>query len=299
LILAQVDSAIDSDLLGKRIICIMDNDPNDFEPTPVIDDQPPYGSVITPQTHSKRRLVIAAIIVLLVGGAAAYWFLHKQPSAPNTTASTSALTTAPNQPLVPDDTQAENTNGNYVSNGTDLNLSFSYPSDWTVTPPSNSNPNDQPITITSPVVSITGANGQSTNGKVVVSIRPGGSTLSELSSGSATAGQASAQIAYNKPTSAQHQYPYLTYIHLAGGANPSSNFEEVVITGVTSFAKDQAILASSLGQLDPIISARFYACSSQTCATNSASSLSITNTAWQNAPVALQTLAIFQSLQIN
>jgi len=278
----------------------MDNDPTNFEPTPVIDDQPQYGSVVTPPRHTRRRLwIILGVILglLLIGGGAAYWFLGRPQAAPAT--STTPVTTAPNQPLVPDDTQAQGTNGRYVSNGKDLNLSFSYPSNWTVTPPTNSNPSDQPITVTSPLVSIPGANGQSSTGKVVVSIRPSGSTLNELSSGKAAAGQESAQIAYDKPTSAQHQYPYLTYLHLAGGANPTSSFDEVIITGVSSFPKDQVIVPASLSQLDPIVSARFYTCSDQTCTTASATPLSITNSTWQNDPVCMQTLAIFQSLQIN
>lgn len=276
------------------------NDPTDFEPTPVIDDQPSYGSVVTPPSHGKRGLliVLSAIVgLLLISGGAAYWFLGRRHAAPATPAA--QVTALPSQTLVPDDTQAQGTSGQYVSNGKDLNLSFSYPSSWTVTPPTNSNPNDQPISVTSPLVSIPSASGQSTTGKVIVSIRPSGSTLSELSSGKAAAGQASAQIAYDKPTSAQHQYPYLTYLHLAGGVNPTSSFEEVVITGISSFAKDQVIVPDSLSQLDPVISARFYACSDQTCATTSATPLSITNSTWQNTPVCMQTLAIFQSLQIN
>lgn len=280
----------------------MDNDPKDFEQPPIIDNQPPYGTVVASQGRDKTKLLLIMVIVLavlLAGGAAAYWFiLRPQPAPANTTAASSSASTS-SQPLVPDDTQAQGTSGHYVSNGKDLNLSFSYPSDWTVTPPSNNNPDDQPITVTSPLVSIPGANGQSTTGKVVVSIRPGGSTLSELSSGKATAGQASAQIAYDKPTSAQHQYPYLTYIHFAGGTNPSNSFEEVIITGTASFAKDQVITSDNLSQLDPVVSARFYACSNQTCAISSSASLSITNTAWQNTQACAQALAIFQSLQIN
>lgn len=280
----------------------MDNDPKDFEQVPVIDDQPQYGQVVVPQSHDKTKLLLILVIVLtviLAGGALAYWLLLRQQPVPAGTSATPTNSAASSQPLVPDDTQAQGTSGRYVSNGKDLNLSFSYPSDWTITPPSNNNPSDQPITVTSPLVSLVGANGQSTTGKVVVSIRPGGTALSELSSDKATAGQASAQIAYDKPTSAQHQYPYLTYIHLAGGANPSSSFEEVVITGVTAFAKDQAITSDNLSQLDPIVSARFYACSNQACATSSSASLSITNATWQNTQACMQALAIFQSLQIN
>lgn len=279
----------------------MDNDPRNFEPTPVIDDQPPYGNPAAPQSRNLRKLIVlvAIVAILLLAGGAAYMLLGRPRTAPKDTATPPATGQSNQAPVVPDNNQGQGTSTNYVSNGKDLNLSFTYPSGWTVSPPTNSNPEDQTITVTSPLVSLPGANGQSTTGKVVVSIRPGGTALNELSSGSATAAQASAQIAYSKPTSAQHQYPYLTYVHLAGGANPSGSFEEVTITGVTSFAKDQVIMSASLGQLDPIVSARFYACSGQACVTSSAASLSITNATWLNADVCQQTLAIFQSLQLN
>jgi len=268
---------------------------------PYVDDQPSYSDV-PPTGQGKRKLVIIIAIVvvaLIVAGGAAYWLLTRPTSAPATTAQTQTSTSTSTQPIVPDDTQAQGTSANYVSNGKDLNLSFTYPSGWTVTPPSNSNPNDQAITVTSPLVSMTNASGQSTTGKVVVTIRPGGSALNELASNKSTAGQASAQIAYSKPTSAQHQYPYLTYIHLAGGVDPSSSFEEVMITGSINFAKDQVVSADALGPLDPVVSARFYTCSDQTCAIGSATPLSITNATWINTDVFMQTLAIFQSLQIN
>ncbi len=281
----------------------MDNDPTDFEPTPVIDDQPPHSNIATPSTHHKTKLFVSlSVIALLVlaGGAAAYWFTnHRGAAAQTGLATPPSASSSSDQPTVPSGTQAPGTPTRYVSNGKDLNLSFSYPTSWTVTPPSNNNPNDQTITVTSPAVSMPSTNGQSVNGKVVVSIRPGGTTLDELASNHATAGQASAQIGYDKPTPAQHQYPYLTYLHLAGGANPNSTFEEVIITGGSSFAKDQVILAADLSLLDPIVSARFYTCSNQTCATTNSAALSITNSTWLNTDVCTQTLALFQSLEIN
>src|SRR6185312_8704007 len=221
--------------------------------------------------HGKRKLIVVVICilaVLLLAGGAAYWFFARPSAAPETASQSPAPTSTDTQPVVPDDTQAQGTSTQYVSNGKDLNLNFTYPSGWTATPASNNNPNDQAITVSSPLTSITNAAGQSATGKIVISIRPGGSALNELANNKATAGQASAQIAYSKPTSAQHQYPYLTYIHLAGGADPSSSFEEVMITGSIAFIKDQVVSADALGPLDPVVSARFYTCSDQACNTN-------------------------------
>lgn len=280
----------------------MDNSPINTDPVPYVDGQTGYNPEPPRRSHRNAWLlgIAIAIVVLLAAGGIAYLLLGRHQATPVAdTTNTTPSTPSTDQPLVPDDTQAQGTGTQYVSNGKDLNLSFSYPSDWTVTPATNSNPNDQAITVTSPLVSVTNAGGQSVTGKVIVSIRPGGTALNELAGDKATAGQASAQIGYTKPTSAQHQYPYLTYLHLAGGADPTSAFEEVMITGSASFPKDQTIPAASLGALDPVISARFYTCSDQACAVANATLLSISNSTWLNTSVCLQTLAIFQSLQIN
>ena len=262
-----------------------------------------YSAGQTPIEPPKRSwrapiLIAGAVAVVLLAGGAAYWFVAlRQTKAPEI--ATTTPTTAQVQPSVPDDTSAQGSSLQYVSNGKDLNLSFTYPAGWTVSPPSNSNQADQQIIVTSPLVSMVSASNQSATGRVVVSIRPGTAALSELAGDKATAGQASSQIAYSKPTSSQHQYPYLTFIHLSGGTNSAGAFEEVMITGVTSFAKDQAVTSLSLSQLDPIISARFYTCSDQTCTAANSAALSITNSTWLNNSATSQTLAMFQSIQIN
>jgi hypothetical protein len=215
--------------------------------------------------------------------------------APAQTTTTTGTTSSQNR--VQPDTVTDTSSKTYTSNGKDLNLSFTYPAGWTVQPASNSNPDDKQITVTSPLATIASADNKSVTGRVVLSIRPGGSTITELAGDKATAAQASTQIAYDKPTSAQHQYPYISFAHLAGGTNPTNAFEEVIVTGITNFAKNQAVYQTSLAQLDPIISARFYTCGDQSC--TATTPLSITNGTWQNNDTTQQALAIFESLQIN
>lgn len=261
-----------------------------------LDDTSEPANNYTPVKKKSLRLAIiiaAVVIILLAAGGGGYWILthkHAKPpqSSSNTTPVVTPTTTAPNP-----------TAQTYTSNGNDLNLTFSYPADWTVTPPSNSNTNDQPITLTSPLTTITSAAGSSTTGKVVILIRPGSAELTELASGNATTPLSSVQFAYDKPTASQHQYPYLTFIHLVSGSNPNNGFEEVMITGVSSFTKGQALPAGSLGQLDPIISASFYSCSSETCTGSAAAPLSITNDTWQSQTVFTQVQSLFQSLQLH
>ncbi len=256
------------------------------------------SSPYSPDARKKRSTlifaIVAASIILLAVAAGAWWWHAKKQSMAKQPSQTDTV----QQAIMPD-TVSDNTTKQYVSNGKDLNLTFSYPSSWTVSPPSNNNASDGPITVTSPLISTTNAAGTAVTGKVVINIRPGYSDISELGSGNATVAQGSVQFAYSKPTSTQHQYPYLTFIHLAGGTNPTGSFEEVMITGITSFAKDQAITSVSLAQLDPIISAAFYTCTTQTCSGSGMSSLSISNNTWLNDATFKQVQSLFESLQLN
>lgn len=249
--------------------------------------------------HGRKRmprllLLCIAVIILVVASGIAYWQLASKrhlPTKPhNTGAASQPLAAAPS---------TTSTTQQYVSNGKDLNLSFSYPADWTVSPPTNRNSTDQSIAVSSPLTNMTDATGTSITGKIVVAIRPGAAEISELASGNATVAQDSVQIAYAKPTAAQHQYPYITFIHVAGGANPTNGFEEVIVTGVTSFAKGQPITPSNLTQLDPIITASFYKCSTKACTGSGASPMSINSATWQNDDIFKQVQNLLESLQLN
>jgi cytoskeletal protein RodZ len=271
----------------------LDELPSDeSEPEPVFSGSHPKQ----PRKHHWWivAIIIIVVIALIVGGTAIY-LLHykKQTPAQSTQQSTQQSS---QQPMpTPSGSTSSST---YTSNGKDLNLSFTYPSNWSATPPSGNNPNDQAITLNSPLVSLASANGQATTGKVVVAIRPGATTASELASDKAVTSQASVQFAYTKPTASQHQYPFLTFVNLEGGQNPNS-FDEVIITGVTSFAKGQSVLPESVTQIDPLITARFYTCSTSSCDTSASSSLAITNTTWQSDATCKQIKDLFASLQLN
>jgi hypothetical protein len=288
----------------------MDND-DSVEPHEYTDaddsdlDQPPtaaekqaridYLKRLAPPPKPKKKwpwIVLAIVLIAVAAGAAAYLIFSK-PKATKSTSQTKTVTTAT---VAPNNQSPSASTVHYISNGQELNLSFDYPSDWTVTPASESNSNDQTITLNSPLTNIVGADGKSVTGKVVVAIRPARVGLTELASGQATAGQTSVQIAYSKPTASQFQYPYLIFIHLAGGANPSSAFEEVLISGNVHFDKGQGI---SNVTPDPIITASFYACTTATCIAKSATPLGVTNSTWTNDTLFKQTLALLESLRIN
>ncbi len=267
------------------------------QPVPVEDDEPTrleYIKSVIPPGKPKRRwpLIIGLVIVVLVlaaGGYIGFKHVHRKhvTVAHDSTTRTHLLKPG----------SVTSATSQYVSNGSDLNLTFTYPSNWSATPASGNNPNDQTITLTSPIQTIVNSAGQAVSGKVVVMLRPASSTMSELSSGEATAALASTQFDYSKPTSSQYQYPYLTYLDLNPGSNPDSAFQEVVITGNTSFTQGQNITESSIS-VDPIITASIDACTTKTC-TGNGSPLSITYATWQNDRVFQQTAALFESLSLN
>lgn len=275
-------------------------------PTDDLDDlQPPQAteSLVRPPSNSGHKktghrsskvwLLAAIFVLLLIGCGLFWWSKHHQTSPKHNVASKSQV-----HPTVKSNSSSQTIK--YTSNGQDLNLSFSYPSDWSVTPPSNDNASDQTITVSSPLVSVTNSSGATITGKAVVSIRPGSAQINELTSGKAIASQNSIQIGYTQPTTSQQQYPYLTFIDLSGGSDPSGAFDEVLITGQDEFSQSESVTAETLGgALDPIISASFYTCTTEACSGSSQTPLNITYDTWQNSSLFEQVLAILDSLQLN
>jgi hypothetical protein len=251
----------------------------------------PYKAPKRKSYGRSMAIVLVVLIVLAALGGGAYWFAKHH----NKTASKPLSAPAKVAPAL----VSSNGSTQYVSNGSDLNLSLSYPSSWVATPASGGNSNDQTITLASPLTSITNASGATVTGKAIVTIRPGSASLSELSSNTATAAAASAQFAYTSPTADQSQYPYLTFIHVPTASSVAGSFDEVLVSGTTTFVQGEAIDTSSLVGLDPIIAATFTTCHTTACSGSSASPLSITSSTWTSAPVFTQVQAIFASLKLN
>lgn len=257
-----------------------------------------YGNKRRKNRSKMPRVPIWAIIlvVLIVAGGVGYLVLGRSNKAAKTTSQT---TTSQSTQPKPKSSGTASSAQHYVSNGKDLNLEFDYPGDWTVTPASGNNTSDQAITLNTPSTTIASADGADTTGKVTVSIRPGSAQISELSSNSPTAAQDAVQFAYAHPTTSQHQYPYLSFIHFSNASKVAGSFEEVMITGVTPIAKGTQVTPGGLGNLDPIISASFYKCSTTECSGQGAGYLSITNGTWQNTAIFKQVQALFASLKLN
>lgn len=243
---------------------------------------------------SKKYIVVAVVVVLVIVGAVGYMALTKKAVKPPV-----AATTATAVKVAPTAVKASPTTQQYVSTETNLNLSFSYPSDWSVSPSSTTSSSNQPIILTSPLTSMTSYSGSNVTGKVVISISNDMTQLAAVTAGTAIAAQNSAQMAFSTPTTSQYQYPYLTYASLPGSPAASGAFQAVIITGPTQFTTSQPVSTDSLSGVSPIIAASFYQCNSATCTSSDAVPMGITNATWNTGAIFLDTLNVFKSMKLN
>lgn len=254
---------------------------------------------VTHARPKKRRWpwwVLVAVIVVTLAVAGFLLFGHKKVAAPTTTNKAASGQNTDQGPSVPTAPVATGTS-TYTSPAGGFNLSFTYPSAWTVSPPSGQA--GRTITLTSPIVNLTDASGIGAPGRVVLTIQPGGSSVKELS-GSAAAAQDSVQYAYDAPTAAQHHYFYVSFLHsqtTASGTNGA--FELVVITGVNPLAKGTAVTADTFGGVDPLVTASFSECMTQNCTGTGATPLGTNAAAWQTDPTFKQLQALFESFKFN
>lgn len=239
----------------------------------------------------RRLLPVFVILVIVVaGGFGSYkLFGHKK--------ATPAKQPVTSEQPKPDSVKNSGTS-TYTAPEAGQNLSFNYPSSWQVTPASG-----QPggtITVTSPLVSLNGASGTATTGRVVVQIRADNSKIDELANTTATTADDSLQYAYKSPTPNQHQYFYVSYLHFKDATtNTSTAFEEVVITGGSGLAKGTAVTTDSLGGVFPLITASFYDCQTQKCDAGGRTKLSVADTSLQQDQTLQAVLNLFESFQFH
>lgn len=177
---------------------------------------------------AKRWLLIGLIaLAVFIAGAGAFLLLtHKsKPKAASTQHQTTTTTSASQQ------SSNENGEAGTFKSAT-LNLSFSYPSGWTV----KENSDKSEVTITSPQTSYTKKDGTATQGAFTVKMRHG--TIPEQIQQVTTKAVAvtdSLIIAYDKPTANQRQYTNVSY----GGAD-ANTFNFFIVSGSAALKAGQA-----------------------------------------------------------
>jgi hypothetical protein len=243
----------------------------------------------------KKLSIIVGILVVICGlgiGGDLLYRHHKSSVSKAKAVAAAIVKPASNSKVVSSTTK-------YVSNGNDLNLSFMYPSNWSVSPASGHNPNDQPITVTSPLSTLPSSNGKKVVGKVVLQVLSVGTNINALSSTGAEVADASTQFAYTSPTADQDQYPYITFVNLNSTLTTNIPFQMGIITGGGPFTAAQQINNDSLVGLDPIVYTIFYKCLRESCSGSEAVPLSITNSIWQNNPIFKEDQSLLASFEFN
>jgi hypothetical protein len=243
----------------------------------------PDASQYMPQLRPKKKwpkIVFWTILglVILAAIAAGGYFLAKHKSAKltptnsQTQSSTSGTkTNTGSQPS--DQNQASQTASSTQYTSTNLKLSFSYPSNWTVVDAGGGK-----LTVTSPSTQLTDASGQSQTGQVILQIENQNSAdMSAFKTGSATAVIPSQKVAYSNPTSSQRAQTYLSFLQYAATTTHGA-LDAVYITGDLGYQKGQTAPESDVAKIDPLVRVIFVKCADSKC--SSTAPISISSDSW-------------------
>lgn len=246
---------------------------------------PPVGS------HSRRhrrvvKVIGIVLIILCVGGAAGYGYMlmkdHKKTTPPVVATHTSTTT---KQPTVVSTTKQYNS--------TQQGVTFSYPSNWTVTEDDTANV----ITAQSPPTTLTPAAGPSVTGEVSMTINQQTPSLPMFTAGNAVAVLASQKINYANPASTQRAQTYVSFLQYAATTMRGA-LDGVYVTGNSGYQQDQAIPEVDIAAVSPLVRVTFTQCANANC-TGSMSPLSIAATSWSNAALSGPILTMLESLVFN
>ena len=240
--------------------------------------------IVPPKKPSKAKWVVLvlAILILGVGG---YWAYNKflaKEAAPTTVQKTTVpTTTKPNTATV----------GAKTYESTALGLTFAYPETWTI----NEATGNKVITATSPLQDINTADGQTTKGKIVLTIAPKGQNLSAFASGDAVAVRDSVKTNYSNPSGSQRAATYISFLQY-NSTTTKGALDAVAVTGDYGYQKYQTIAKTDISAIDPLLMITFIKCSDEKCAT--ATPLSVPATLWDTASFSKPLATMLASLRI-
>lgn len=245
------------------------------------DEYQPPQQPAKEQRRSHKWLIILVVLILVAGGAGAYWYIGHKPKQPAAKTNTSAKQTAA---LIASQTQ------NHSS--PDFNLSFDYPTDWTVTDTLGSGA----VTARSPALQLKDTQNQNFTGQIVFTIRGKQLPLPEFDKGNATAIRVSEKIAYSKPSASQRGSTYISFLNYASSAG--STLDGIYITGDVGYQKDQAIPKADIVPIDPVVSVSFVKCANSSCNTDGTAA-GVAPAMWDDAAFSGPLKKMLQSLVIN
>jgi hypothetical protein len=228
-------------------------------------------SQFTPQLKQRKnwpRIVgwtFLALIILGGLGAGGWWYVNRKPSP------------KPAQNNQQQTQQQSNTTAASTKHydSTDLGLGFDYPENWTVADDNGK------LTVTSPAMQLTDADGQTQTGQAVMTIQSANAAdFSMFQKGPAVAVLASEKVAYTKPTSTQRADTYISFLQYAA-TTAHGALDGVYVTGDYGYKYADGITEADITKVDPDIRVTFVKCANAAC-TGTLTSLSISSDMWSN-----------------
>ncbi len=235
-----------------------------------------------PQDRLSRRWPRVVATVLLLAGllVGSYYLGYQKARVP----------VAKQQKVAQDKTERKETPVTTATKRYDsstFGLSLTYPDNWIVADTA-----DQ-LTVTSPTFSLTEADGTA-DGHVVVSVRKQQSSIPGFP-GTATAGLASTQLTYKRPSPIQRTQTYLSFVDYQGAGSVSALF----LTGDRTYQPGEAVPMTDLAQRNPLVSVTFVECSKSYCTGGKTTPASITAASWDKATFKAAVVTMLQSLVFN
>ncbi len=267
------------------------------EPTQTPQEQPPAVSPLLTNkrqkgsTKSWRKWAAAALVLVVLVGLSvwAYTSLRHKTTKPPAKTQASHTTAGSSSPQASaSNTPAQPTVQTTPYTASVFNTSFDYPSGWTIV-----NNAAASLNVDSPAENIVAANGQTVLGQIVFTLTTKGQLPAAFTSQS-VAVLTSQKITFASPSTTQAAQSYISFVQyptttIVGG------LDGIYISGNYGYQKDQAIPATNLATVDPLVYISFYTCQSQACPANTRSALTVSSSDWNNSSFSAPLLTTLKS----
>lgn len=261
------------------------------DPLAHLQPAPPHSYKKNGKKGSSKWLIsiLLLIAIILIGGGVFALISPKSPSVkPKATHKQVVIQTkikTPTPKPTPSIPSSTHTSASY-------GVTFSYPTSWTVIDSGSA-----PLYVTSPVMSLTAANGKLVSGQIQMTMAKQGSIPPTFGTNS-VAVLSSQKITFNSPTPNQAADTYISFVQYpstttVGGLNG------IYVSGNYGYQKYQVIPSSNIATVSPFIDFTFFSCASSICPSNTRQPLTISSTEWSNSSFSAPILLILKSLSFS
>lgn len=235
------------------------------------------------QSAGKALKISAVILLVGVIAGGVYWkFFHNKNSPAKSPAQTQQQTVKSSNTYTDKTKEIASTN---------VGLTLAYPESW------NASDEAGKLTISSPVTSLAGTDGQKMDGKIVLTIQPKGTTPEVFDKGGVIAALDSQKIKYAKPTEIQRAETYVSFLQYTEKL-VKGQLDGLFVTGDFGYKTNQFVPKTDIAKLDPLISVTFQKCDDDACA--NPTDASVQPDMWTNdADFQKTIMTMLKSIQVN